>query len=1204
MSGGVTTADAQSRQRALDPLQSFLVIAPAGSGKTELLTQRVLRLLARVDQPEEILAITFTRKAAGEMRRRVLLQLRAAAVEGGDDDQLQAHQQQTMELARAVLERDRQLNWRLLDNPNRLGISTVDGLCSWLTRRLPLLSGLGAGGSISADVKDRLAEAAQRLLRELDEGDEGLAADMRCLLGWYDNEWDTVERLLVEMLWKREQWLPLLAPLQQQGDSTEGSIRQFLQGARRRLAQDLVQVVRDTLEQANVAEQVLALGRFAAANIDDASSPLAALQRFDSYPEEPDADFWAGIATLLLTGKSEWRLSVTKRQGFPPKSAEKEEFLNVLAALNPGDSSTLASLRNLPSEEFDPGQWQLIQALCRLLLRACAHLRLIFAERAETDYSEVSMAARQALGDDLSPAELALRLGCKIRHILVDEFQDSSQAQYRLLEQLTRGWEEENADNPQNPCTLFLVGDGMQSCYRFRDADVSLFLRAQQRGIAGIDLETLKLQSNFRSQAGLVDWLNHHFFRIFPPTMQPESGAVSYVSAEAVHPAAESPAVHCQMFGYLSTADNRSLARQQAEQSEAAWVVAMAKRAMDSHSAAGNGAEVAILVRSRKHLAAVIPALRNAGLRWHAEEMDPLGDRPIAQDLLSLTRALLDPWDRIAWLALLRTPWCGVSTAGLLQLLSGSGAPGRDDSLWPRLQALQQSELLSDGDQNAVQRLCSVLQAALEQRQRRSLRRWIEGAWYALGGPACIVEDSEHEDAEAVLSLLEALDDGQPLSARRLLDRVAELYAAPDSKAPPLKLMTIHRAKGLEFDTVIVPGLHRSSRSSDAPLLRWQLRDSDRARPADLLIGPRPRRGDSDKMYDFLGQLDRQQQRQEEKRLLYIACTRAIRKLYLCGCARLEEREQAKVAGCTVQVGGRRARLEEREQAKDESAETALSTRDEAAAAGGANTADELAAPSAGSLLGGAWAVLQHEFAVQSADTETPFAGGPAAVSAPAVCMRLSSDWQAPPLPRSHALPPVAAAGPLLAELPGTDDSNSAAGWERRHFGQLLHRALECIAATGPEVWDSQRIEAEKAVWRAQLRQAGIATGRQEYYVSQIALGVSNALSDRRGRWILQQQAEAGAELGLLLAESGGVRRVVMDRSFVADGVRWVVDYKGGSQREGEDVETFIRRQSALYNAQLQGYREAWLKFEPQREVRLALYFPLLPQFCELPATG
>ena len=134
-------ADQSQRFEALDVSQSFIVQAPAGSGKTELLTRRFLRLLAVVDKPESILAITFTKKAASEMLNRILKALRIAQV---PPIKMTPPEREQFEIAKVALARDRELGWNLLDNPGRLRVSTVDSLSVSLVRQMPFLSRLGA----------------------------------------------------------------------------------------------------------------------------------------------------------------------------------------------------------------------------------------------------------------------------------------------------------------------------------------------------------------------------------------------------------------------------------------------------------------------------------------------------------------------------------------------------------------------------------------------------------------------------------------------------------------------------------------------------------------------------------------------------------------------------------------------------------------------------------------------------------------------------------------------------------------------------------------------------------------------------------------------------------------------------------------------------------------------------------------------------
>ncbi len=192
--------DDAARERATDPHRSILLQAPAGSGKTTVLTERLLRLLTDVEEPEEILAITFTRKAAAEMRSRVLRALRGeVADEGPQGDRVR-------QLAGQALARDAARGWKLLDNPARLRIQTIDSFNFWLASQLPVAA--RAGGSLK--VADRPQEAYSNAARStLIAGEEepALAADIELLFERLDNGWARVERLLAEMLERRGHWL-------------------------------------------------------------------------------------------------------------------------------------------------------------------------------------------------------------------------------------------------------------------------------------------------------------------------------------------------------------------------------------------------------------------------------------------------------------------------------------------------------------------------------------------------------------------------------------------------------------------------------------------------------------------------------------------------------------------------------------------------------------------------------------------------------------------------------------------------------------------------------------------------------------------------------------------------------------------------------------------------------------------------------------
>ncbi|MBL4760490.1 MAG: UvrD-helicase domain-containing protein, partial [Mariprofundaceae bacterium] len=191
------------RQQAISPQQSFLVQAPAGSGKTELLTQRILALLAVAQEPEEIMALTFTRKAAAEMRARVLESLH---MHKPDDEK--SHRMGTWRLAEKVLQRSHERQWKLLENPNRLRMMTLDSLTSMLARQLPLLSGLGDMPRPSEHASAMYQQAAEHTLKQ---AARHYRIAVETLLLHQDHNTTAVITLIANMLQNREQWLKYIA---------------------------------------------------------------------------------------------------------------------------------------------------------------------------------------------------------------------------------------------------------------------------------------------------------------------------------------------------------------------------------------------------------------------------------------------------------------------------------------------------------------------------------------------------------------------------------------------------------------------------------------------------------------------------------------------------------------------------------------------------------------------------------------------------------------------------------------------------------------------------------------------------------------------------------------------------------------------------------------------------------------------------------
>lgn len=1059
---GARTPDADARTAALDPARSFIVQAPAGSGKTELLIQRYLLLLGTVESPEEIVAITFTKKAAGEMRERVLRALGAARAGKAPDG---PHEARTLELARAAVSRDDAHGWRVAENPARLRIQTIDALCAALARQMPILSQFGAPPQTVDDASE-LYLAAARATLELVESKDEVAADVERLLAHLDNDVARVEQLLADMLARRDHWIRHLARLD-----------------------------RAALEAALGEERERLVAR--ARGLHPAPPP--------GGPED-----WQAYARALLTQKGEWRKRSDEAQALA-RSANGEAL-----------RETLAVLLEMPPAAYTETQWETLAAIGNLLPQALAQLKVVCQARGQVDFTEVAQAALRALGEDEAPTDLALALDYRIRHLMVDEFQDTSISQYELIAKLTAGW------TPDDGRTLFAVGDPMQSIYRFREAEVGEFLRAWERArIGGVALTPVRLTANFRSQSGLVDWVNAAFRQVMPEREDVAAGAVRYAASAPVHEALDGAPVEVHPFFDGDDAG------------EAAKVVELVAQVRTDEPEAS----VAVLVRNRGQLREIVPSLRAAGLRFRAIEIEPLGARPVVQDLLALTRALTHPADRLAWLAVLRAPWCGLTLADLAALAEGDDARtvwelARDDGRVGRL--------TPDG-RARLARARAVLDGALADRLRGRLRERVEGAWLALGGPACVADATDLADAEIYL---DALDESERAGALKDLAafeaRVDGLWALPDvhAQANDVQIMTIHKAKGLEFDHVIVPGLGRAPRTDEKRLFLWMERPAPDG-ASRLLVAPIEEAGaEADAIYAWLKRLDAERSRHEAGRLLYVAATRARRRLHLLGVTGRDERSGAPRA------------------------------------------------PGANTLLAQLWPVVEAAFAAAAAGGAVRAAARDDGHAAPLDqdLRRLAADWQL-------AGPPPGIAWRAPADEVHTQDEIefSWVGETARHVGSVVHRWLQRIADESLAGWDAARVERLRPALRAELAGRGVRDAELDGAAERAATALRGAIGDARGRWVLGPHAEAATEHRISAVANGGVRRLVIDRLFRDDaGVQWVVDYKTSSH-EGADVEAFLDREGTRYRDQLRRYAQAL-----GGDRRLGLYFPLLAGWREL----
>lgn len=1108
--------DSVNRERALE-LASFIVEAPAGAGKTELLTQRFLKLLNVVSEPEEIVAITFTNKAAAEMRSRILDSLLLADAR---DVPALPHKRITYDLAMAVLERSTALQWELLAQPGRLRINTIDSLCSHLARQMPLMSRFGAQPRVTTDAGEHYSEAARRALSML-ENEAGSGAVTEAL-SYLDNDTGRLTALLSEMLARRDQWL---------GHASRGALQEDVETALSHLvAQDIAGAAQ--LLTPDLQRRLMPVARYAAANLPDDPAMGLLLDWDELLPETPQAlPLWRSVCELLLTQKDEFRKSLTVKQGFPaveeskPYKAALSEIINAIP-----DARPLARIRVLPDARYGFEEWGIVGSLARLLQLAAAHLWAVFQESGEVDFIEVSQRALSALEDEDGATDLALRLDYQIRHLLVDEFQDTSPAQVALLEKLTAGWE------PGDGRTLFCVGDPMQSIYRFRKADVGLFLQVALTGVGHLPLQRLNLTRNNRSCPAVVNWVNQAFERVFPETDSTSRGAIRYRPFAATRDAlpGEGVEMHPLVLG-------RDDLRDEAAALEARYVANLIER----ERAEDPARTIAVLVRARTHLAALVAEIRRhrPTLYFQAVEIESLGGRQSVQDVLALTRAMLHRADRVHWLAVLRAPWCGLTLADLY-LLAGDD---HYSTVWQLMQdEARLARLSADGRQRLLH-VRTVLQAAFDHQGRQPLRRWIESAWLMLGGAECLVAEGDVLDVQAFLGLVEQLEAGGRLTPAGIEAAMGKLYAAPDVRADGrLQFMTIHKSKGLEFDTVILPGLHRLQKKTECPMLLWEEVAIDDT-GSHLIAAPwvpKHKRSDAPSAYDYLAGLEQERASNETARVLYVAATRTERRLHLVAALKPDAKGEFR--------------------------------------------------PPSGTLLNLLWnsvggAFLQHTQAALTEET--------AVVDEAAFVPRLIR-LPRPAVPRALAEVPQARAGIVFDSTGGGDEGVLRFD---ASCGSLAHAYMEIMARDGGIGWSEKRLHDLEPAMRRWLTRQGHGSEESKQGAARVVAWLGLVLQSDDGRWILQAQAEAAAELAISSCEGATISSHVIDRTFIENGVRWVIDYKSTDLGPSASMIS-LQLQAVAHRAQLERY--AGLFLNEGLPVRMGVFFLPHAQLVELKSGG
>jgi ATP-dependent helicase/nuclease subunit A len=844
--------DQEARDRALSPQESFHLEAPAGSGKTSVLLARFLTLLARVDAPEAMLALTFTRKAAGELRKRVM-------------DLLWRHQDpdpgappwehRLQELAAKVFwHYDQKGALQEILAPERLPIMTFHSFCAQLLRHAPQVAGVPLEFRLLEEdearwLQQEALEEVRRRLAARSAGDASRQALVRRLVR-LNNSWPRLAKELRDLLGRRDclgEFLELAL------HSRDRDRYENLLAAR---FQRLLSPLLENLAAALAASE---LGRSWPDFWAEMQNSALPARLPGATPE--DLPHWQALAEVLLTQGGELRKSFLTKYGFPA-DFKNTPWPGLIQKLNPAVAEGLKQCRNLDPTAARPEEVAALQDLVILLGEALHVYEELCTQRQALDFIALEQAALRLLAVE-DPSDLLLRLDRRLTHLLVDEFQDTSESQMTLLCRLLEGWQEEAGR------TLMVVGDPKQSIYGWRQAKVRLFQESRAglpcTGAGTFSLDPLLLTTNFRATSTLINWAN----RVFGETVM--AGATQEgVEFHAATPGPDAAAGDPPRLA-LFLAEDKNAARE----AEACW---LAREAAQAAAGLPEREKIGILLFARTHLRTYLRAFNDAGLAVKVKEGLKLRDSLVVQHLHNLARALVRPQDDAAWAGALRGPWARVSL-NLLTLVALT--PG---DLWPEKLRRFQGESLCPLDLGTIIAGLLAAQAHIgRQPLAEIIKNFLDEAdgWAgmaALAGPGAIA------NARAYLDLLAAAESGLPEATFTKADfNLPEAFQPPDPRALDAKveLLTVHGAKGLEFHQVFLPFLDwqpLKNESKTPPFLLEEIRGS---RLHGLALARPYLREKQSSLYLLLRNLKERRLLEEARRVFYVAVTRARRGLVL-----------------------------------------------------------------------------------------------------------------------------------------------------------------------------------------------------------------------------------------------------------------------------------------------------------------------------------
>jgi len=828
--------DTRAREFAVDPHNNVVLEASAGTGKTSVLVWRYINLLKAGVDPSNILAITFTRKAAAEMRERIIRELKDAA-------------------ARSEFDRAR---WN--DVRDRLGdiaISTIDAFCLSLLREFPLEADLDPGFEMADETEvPRLVE-------------ESLDVSLRILSGLAKTDLDVALVLAQLGVARTREGLALLLARRL---VAWDALNRFLSRGPSDLTADLVcrravAALQDTLGMApGGLAPFLADGPIAHPRFQLLARDLERLADLHEADEARIRGVLNRVEAHFLTADGKPRST----GGIPPYKGDRDY---------PSDA---ASKRHRAAVyQIAPNVQQLIERFARDLNVVLARgIRRMFAvaldqyrkaleERSVLDFSDVLSHALELLRRMDEFSQSRFRLESRYHHVLVDEFQDTSRAQWELVSLLIQSWGE-GLGLATHP-SIFIVGDRKQSIYRFRDAEVAVLNDAARyiEALRPTGTPRRSISRSFRARPELLAFVNEAFSEMSTLGERPDE--FTYAAADRFPIDPSSDAARGPVLGIAAADDADACAAAVAGEIDRILREETVRDRKTGVARPATPGDIAILFRSRTTHREFERAVEARGIRTYVYKGLGFFDADEIKDASALMRYLADPRSDLRAAAFLRSRFVRISDGALATLGPKLAAAVLDPDPPRTIQAID------DEDRQVLQFLRSRVHEWLRQVDRIPpadlIEQLLPATAYAFelrGGR----RQQAWENLKKLRGLVRRIQNRGYATLSRIADHIDSLTAGDESNAviealDAVNLMTVHASKGLEFPVVFVVNLAKGATGPPRPIR--VIADGERGEPS-VSVGPFV--SDSD-------EAERERERHETRRLLYVALTRARDRLYL-----------------------------------------------------------------------------------------------------------------------------------------------------------------------------------------------------------------------------------------------------------------------------------------------------------------------------------